>query len=330
MGDIDAWGGPASGVICSFRFSGGRGAASREPDPGPADGAEDAWTWTHLRLGDVRALAAIRQIPDLPAEALKLFVAGEDRVQIMEDAGWVFGVLPDLERDLSGDPRDAGRLVFAFDAVRLVTARLHPLLAIDDLRRAAQRGETFSTPASAVVACIAFYVDQTELLLESVGQKLAAVEDYVLTEPANPRDTDLGGLRRDVARRRRELQGLRSALARANTGRQGRRVAALADDLADLIASVEDADRDAGVLQERGRLLHEEIDTQINNATNRSMRALTIISTLLIPPTLVTGAFGMNVPGIPFEHSSSGFAIAAALCALVVGGALFLLRRLGM
>ena len=317
-------------MICGFRFSGGSGRSVREPDLRPAVAAPGEWSWTHLRLGDVRALALIRSIADLPAEALALFVASETRVQVHEDAGWVFGVLPDLERDLSGRPQEAGRLVFAFDAGRLVTARLHPLLAVDDLRRSVERGETFETPAAAVVACMTLYVDEAELLLEGVGQRLAAVEDYVLTEPPNPRDTELGPLRRDIARRRRELQGLRSALGRAHAGRQGRRVAVLSDDLADLIAAVEDVDRDAGVLQERGRLLHEEIDTQINNATNRSMRALTVISTLLIPPTLVTGAFGMNVPGIPFEHSPSGFVVATALCAAVVGGALFLLRRLGM
>jgi Mg2+ and Co2+ transporter CorA len=45
---------------------------------------------------------------------------------------------------------------------------------------------------------------------------------------------------------------------------------------------------------------------------------------------LVTGAFGMNLEGIPFAHSPGGFAAAAAICALVVGGALLLLRRLGM
>lgn len=330
MDGVEAWEGPASGVIYNFRFSNGAGRAHREADLRPAPAAPGEWAWTHLRLGDVRALAMIRNIPDLPAEALELFLTDETRVQIAEEAGWVFGVLPDLERDLSGRPQEAGRLVFAFDAARLVTARLHPLLAVDDLRRAVERGETFEAPAAAIAACMAFYVDQVELLLDGVGQQLAAVEDYVLTEPANPRDTELGPLRRDIARRRRELQGLRSALARAHAGRQGRRVAALSDDLADLIASLEDVDRDAGVLQERGRLLHEEIDTQINNATNRSMRALTIISTLLIPPTLVTGAFGMNVPGIPFEHSPSGFVVATALCAAVVAGALFLLRRLGM
>ena len=60
------------------------------------------------------------------------------------------------------------------------------------------------------------------------------------------------------------------------------------------------------------------------------VRNTTIVSTLLIPPTLVTGAFGMNVPGIPFEHSPAGFIGAAALCAGVVAAALFLLRRFGM
>jgi zinc transporter len=279
----------------------------------------------------VRALALIRGIDGLPAEALELFVSGETRVQIAEQDGWVFGILPDLERDFSGRPQGAGRLAFAFEGGRLITGRLHALLAVDDLRHAVQRGEVFASPAVAVVAHVELYIEHVETLLEELAQQFASVEDYVLTEPQNPRETGLSTLRRTIARHRRELQGLRSALARTQAGRrQGRRVAGLTDELADLIAAVDDVDRDAGVLQERGRLLHEEVDILINSATNRSMRALTVISTLLIPPTLVTGAFGMNVPGIPFEHSPSGFAIAATVCTLVVAAALFVLKRMGM
>jgi zinc transporter len=276
-------------------------------------------------------VALLRGVPDLPADALELFVSSESRVQLAEGEGWVYGILPDLERDFSGRAEGPGRLVFAFDPHRLVTARLHPLSAIDDLRRAVQRGELATSPALTLVAHVEFYIDRVESLLEEIAQQVAAVEDYVLTEPQSPRDMSLSGVRRLLARYRRELQGLRSALVRAQVGRwQSRRIAAFADELPDLIAAVEDADHDAGVLEERGRLLHEEIDTLLNSAMNRNMRALTIISTLLIPPTLITGAFGMNVPGIPFEHSPGGFFIATALCAIVVGGALLLLRRLGM
>ena len=295
------------------------------------DAAPESWSWMHLGLADARSLALLRGVADLPAEALDLFTSRETRVQISEVDGWVYGVLPDLERDFSGRSLGAGRLACAFEATRLITGRLHPLLAVDDLRRAAEQGEVLPSPAAAIAAYIQIYVDRVEALLEELGQQLASIEDYVLTEPQAPRDTGLSGVRRQVARHRRELQGLRTALARAHAGRrQGRRVAALDDQVTDLIAALDDVDRDAGVLQDRGRLLHEEIDTLINGATNRSMRALTIISTLLIPPTLVTGAFGMNVPGIPFEHSPGGFAVASTVCAGVVVFALLILRRLGL
>jgi len=326
----EAWDGPSSGVICCFGFDAGGARALAEPRLS-AEGAGEAWSWTHVRLGDVRALALLRAVRNLPAEALELFAASEGRIQIGEEAGWMFGVLPDLERDLSGQPQGPGRLVFALDGARLLTGRLHPLLAIDDLRRAAQLGERLVTPAGAVVAHLQFYVDRIEQVIDDLAQQLAGIEDYVLTEPQNPGETGLSALRRKLARQRRELQALRSTLARALArGRRGERLLGLTDEFTELIAGVEDADRETGVLQERGRLLHEEVDTLINSATNRSMRALTIVSTLLIPPTLVTGAFGMNLKGIPFENSSGGFAAVVVLCAIVVGGALFVLRRLGM
>lgn len=327
---FEDWDGRASGVICAFGF--GADGVRALPEPrlsAAARGGE--WSWTHVALGDVRAQALVRSVEGLPAEALELFVTSETRVQITEEEGWVFGVLPDLERDFSGHLQGAGRLVFALDGARLLTGRLHPQVAIDDLRRQAQSGETFGSPGAAIFAFVQDYIDRVEQVLDDLAQQLAGIEDYVLTGPRYPRDTGLNKLRRSIARHRRELQGLRTVLARAHAGRRkGRRVAALSEELAELIVAVEDADRDTGVLQERGRLLHEEIDTLINSATNRSMRALTIVSTLLIPPTLVTGAFGMNLEGIPFAHSQGGFAAAAALCALVVGAALLLLRRLGM
>lgn len=327
---LEAWDGGASGVICAFAFSAEQGRALQQPRVAAADRGGE-WFWTHVGLGDVRAQTLLRSVDGLPGEALELFVTSETRVQITEDEGWVFGVLPDLERDFSGRLQGPGRLVFALDGARLLTGRLHPQMAIDDLRRQAQAGETFSSPGAAIFAYVQAYIDRVEQVLDDLAQQLAGIEDYVLTGPRYPRDTGLNKLRRSIARHRRELQGLRTVLARAHAGRRkGRRVAVLSEELAELIAAVEDADRDTGVLHERGRLLHEEIDTLINSATNRSMRALTIVSTLLIPPTLVTGAFGMNLEGIPFAGSPGGFAAAATICALVVGGALLLLRRLGM
>src|SRR5437868_5820723 len=100
---LEAWDGPYMGVICSFDFDAGGVRPLAEPRLSTA--ATSAWSWTHVRLGDVRTLALLRTVEGLPAEALELFASGESRIQIGEEAGWMFGVLPDLERDLSGQPQ---------------------------------------------------------------------------------------------------------------------------------------------------------------------------------------------------------------------------------
>jgi zinc transporter len=43
-----------------------------------------------------------------------------------------------------------------------------------------------------------------------------------------------------------------------------------------------------------------------------------VISTLLLPPTFVVGAFGMNLNGIPWAGGHQGFWTAVGFCGLVV------------
>ena len=318
------WDGPPSGLLWTFQFRGGVGALAGEDDLAGAD-----WSWSHFRLGDVRAQAPLREA-GLPEAAQELFSLREDRVQIEQAGDWVFGILPDLERDLSGKPQGEGKLIFAFGARRLITGRLHALLAVDDLRHRVERGAAFAGPAAALVEMIELYLDRIERIFDGLGDQLAAIEDYVLAEPQSPRDSGLSSVRRRLARYRRELQSLRSALIRALGGRMGERIEALGAGIPDLVSQIEDLDHEVAGLQERGRLLYEEIDTLINAATNRSMRALTVISTLLIPPTLIVGAFGMNVPGIPWDKSPIGFTLASCLCLATIGLTLWYLRRKDM
>ncbi|MEW5688220.1 MAG: CorA family divalent cation transporter [Pseudomonadota bacterium] len=319
--------GPRSGLLYAYRFEEGR--AAPEPEPQFARTAA-GWSWLHLALGDIRSKLLLDKLEGLPADARALFVERETRVHIEQAGGWVFGVLPDFERDLAGQAQGEGRLVFALDAGRLVTGRLHALRCVDDLRREADAGVLIDSPVAALGRVIEHYVDRLEDIFQDLAARLAEVEDYVLTEPQDLADTGLSPVRRSLSRHRRELQALRGALARVHAGRGSRRVALMAEWLPDTISAVEDLDREAGGLQERGRLLHEEVDTLITSATNRNMRALTVISTLLIPPTLVASAFGMNVAGIPFAHSNSGFWTVSILCVLIVVAALWMLRRMGM
>ncbi len=69
---------------------------------------------------------------------------------------------------------------------------------------------------------------------------------------------------------------------------------------------------------ERARLLQEEVSERIAEATNRQLYVLSVLSALFLPPTFVTGLFGMNVKGLPLGDDPHGF---LAVCGLGLASA---------
>jgi len=62
--------------------------------------------------------------------------------------------------------------------------------------------------------------------------------------------------------------------------------------------------------------------------TNKRLTVLSIFSGLLLPPTFISGMFGMNAGGLPFTQSDWGFWGACGLMAVSATGMLILPRRL--
>lgn len=80
-------------------------------------------------------------------------------------------------------------------------------------------------------------------------------------------------------------------------------------------------------LQERARLLKDEISANVAIDINRSLYILSLVSALLLPPSLIFGLFGVNVGGLPFTASGLGFAVVLALGLLSSAFVYLLMRR---
>lgn len=281
--------------------------------------AQAEWEWSHFALSDHRSRMYIERRDDLPEAARATLLGGESRVQTHVDGAWTYGVLPDFEHEFDGRVTGAGRLYFAFDAKRLITARRHPQHVVDTVRRQAEKGALqIAEPIDGITALLTGFVDATEVHLVECAARLDHAEDTVLSDHGDLEELRLGPLRRELSGYHREFAALRSAFHRAGSHRNATRGGPLVERLQPLLLEIEDFDRDIAGLQDRAKLLHDEIDAKVSAAANRSLRVLTILSTLLLPPTLIVGAFGMNVRGIPFANDIGGFWAASALCAVVV------------
>jgi zinc transporter len=80
------------------------------------------------------------------------------------------------------------------------------------------------------------------------------------------------------------------------------------------------------LVQVRARLVQEELVTQFSESTNRHLLFLSVVTSLLLPVTLITGIFGMNVGGLPFIDDSSGFGWTMFLMAITFAASVLVLR----
>jgi zinc transporter len=316
--------GHCAGLIFGFVFREGRGLEVRDETLAAAIEPGYDWVWLHLALSDHRARRFLEHYADCPDEARKMVTGGEERMQIHLTAGGGHGVLPDLEKDFDDEWLGPGRFGFWLDTRHLITARRHPLSALELMRDAVKGGLSPSDPAECLVELNLRYLEMVESRIHSLSRELDRIEDQVLGERSALDGLKLGPLRRELTRHTREFAAFRSAILRA---KRNEVESPLSDWLPALLQDVEDHDRDASALLDRARLIYEEVNTRISAVTNRSLSALTVISTLLLPPTFVVGAFGMNVGGLPWMQDKEGFYICLGLCLLLVAASYLLLRR---
>jgi len=317
--------GPA---LWAVRF--GAGAAEMmDPDRLPAELVCDGEAmWAHFALSDQRSRDWLQRLACLPADARAILLGEDATPRILFDGPWAYGVLPDFARGFDGRIEGAGRLRFAFDDGRLVTARRGPLETVHDVRRKLEAGGMMlATPLEAFLALARRYCELSEDQADEISLELDRIEDNVLSPEADLDGVNLGPTRRDLSRRHREIASLRTALHRASV-RHGGHPHPLLARLSGLQQLTEDADHQITALQDRARLVHEELDTRLTGAANRSLHALTVMSVLLMPPTLIVGAFGMNLRGITFGESPHGFLIVCGACVAAVVGVYVALRRM--
>lgn len=141
----------------------------------------------------------------------------------------------------------------------------------------------------------------------------------------------LGPIRSDAVRLHRQLLGLRAVFHRLEDDGSTQGLPAPAIAAAARIAQRLDAlDRDMNLAAERSRLLQEEIGSQLADRSNRQLYTLSILTALFLPPTLVTGYFGINTKGLSLADNEYGSLIVLVMALLSAVLAYGIIRFMGL
>lgn len=180
------------------------------------------------------------------------------------------------------------------------------------LQRARRDGED-DKPARLLYLILDTIVDLYFPAIDHYDECLDDLENRVLAEPHQGTLQSVFSLKRELIGLRRVLVGTRDATLHLQRdpgsiidAEHQPFVRDIYDHVVRLLDSVE-TQRD---------LLNNALDiylTAVANRTNEVMKVLTILGTIVTPAIAISGIYGMNLKGLPFEDSPHGAAYAAAL-----------------
>jgi len=292
-----------------------------------AAGAPESPVWLHFNLADVRARRWLEEESGLGASIIEALLEPEPRIRVQHLGTGLCAVLADLHHDFDRNPEGIGQLRLFVDGRRMISFRRHRLRTVDQVRRELASG---ALAPSTVGELFAVFLDRLGTTFGDVvarlGDKVDDAEDEILAGRYQTQGKVLGSVRRNLARPRRHLNANRAALAPL----RGHLPDVLEADPSDVRQAVERMDtisQDMELVQERTRLLQEEIAGRQGEATNRNLFLLSTVTAALLPITLITGIFGMNVGGLPGVNHPHGFRWVMVSILVTVAVALALLRR---
>lgn len=291
----------------------------------------DGFVWVHLNLADGRVPAFLEQLPDLTQAAISALTTHDTHAALSVDERLLFGTLVDFQREFDAVTRDIAWLHFALSDRFIITTRLQPIRSIDKVRAAVEKNAgRYAAPLQVFELLVAEFQRGTIAIVLELTEELNQIEDQVYGSAVRDERRRLTPVRRQIVRLHRHLRTMLLIMRRAAAADDEEMPEGVEDSLTRLAGRLETVDQDVYALADRARLLHEELDSRQSAETNRHLYILSLMTALLLPPSLVTGFFGMNTTSLPFSDGLHGTLYAFCFILVSVLLSWLVLRRTGI
>jgi zinc transporter len=319
---------PESGIVWIYHFQ-PDGRAELIPNEQVEQTLADhtGWTWVHLALTDTRCRGWIAQNTQLSELAREMLLGPEEHLRLDVLGHEIIGVVPDLQQEISQHSDAIVRLRFVMTERVLISARRRPLHSVETTRRAIEAGKRFPSAVSFLDTVIDQFADAVASMAEKLGNEIDSIEDRIMDGEIADERPRVGRLRLQTVRVHRQLAQLRSMFHRVES-RMSHDNAPVAQAIRALAQKLDAIDHEVASLHDRARLLIDEMGAKMQEITNRRLYTLSILTACFLPPTLVTGFFGMNTKDMFWQTTDGGTVLAMMVAIAASAVSYWALRRM--
>lgn len=207
------------------------------------------------------------------------------------------------------------------DQDRIITFHQNKIPVLSTLHASCKRSKktraaTFSSRPVLLYEILSRFLDYSHPMLDTMGKEISQIESELMDGREKEVLEDIMHLRRNITDFRRIMQGHKNTMRRFKT------VAADIDPKAneemnyfvnDLITHTKEIWERLEGYKEGVETLQQTNESLVTFRINSVMKVLAVMTSLMLPITIITGLFGVNAVNIPFIGQPYDFAIILAI-----------------
>jgi magnesium transporter len=291
----------------------------------PAELSHNGLTWIHLDAPDTERATALAERFGWHALDVEDVLSKRQRPKIDDYPGYLFGVLHFPVYDKTVQRLNAAELDLFLGPDYLVTLPTVELLPVTRLFHRCQDDEALRDALFGKGSGYLLYHVLDDLfdycfpILDKIGHKLDRFEDEMFEGRSEEIVRDISNVKQEIISYRKIIKPERSTLRvlERHTERfLPENLELYFDDIVDAAERIWDL---LDNYKEVVEALEDTNESVISHRQNDVLRILTIFSVTMLPLTLITGLFGMNVHFPGFASAEAFWAIMGAMVVVLVG-----------
>lgn len=320
---------PETGLQHAFLLDGKGGAKALDWAGVAAWTANDGVLWLNLDYSVPDARRWLDEESRLDPLILDALLDADPRPRAQAYGEDLMVIARGINMNQGSAPEDMISVRAYVEPRRIITMRHRVSRSLRALALEVERGHGPANAGALILELVERLIEHVVHRVDGLGDEIAACEDQVLGETRGDLRAKLADQRRRAIALRRFLAPQREALTKLAqiqlpwlVDNHPQRVAELADRMTRTIEEL-DAARD------RAAVTQEELASRMSELTNQRLYVLSIITAVFLPLGFVCSLLGVNVGGVPLQHSD--WAFWALIGVFVVGVAIqiWIFRRRG-
>lgn len=286
--------------------------------------------WVHMSASHPQTRPWLEhEVTYLDPIILDALLADETRPRCVEYGNGVMLILRGINLNHNAEPEEMVAIRLYADTARIISLRQDELKAVNDVEELLQNGKGPKHLGDFIATLCACLLARMEPVLHEMDQRIDTIEEKVVMAPDASLRHELSLLRKQAIMMRRYISPQREALVMLINTKfdwwEENNKRSLRESYDRITRYVEDLD----AIRERAQIIKDELSSTLADKLNRNMYHISVIASIFLPLSFLTGLLGINVGGIPGAGDSTAFWTFGAILAGLVAFQAILFKRLG-